>query len=352
MKSKHIAALVILVLILLIVIRLVHNKKVLNQQNQPATNSEVKIPVNVAEVKVQALDAGIQKQGTVAPFKESKILATNSGQLSDVHFELGQHVQKGQVLAAIDTRMLQLQLQKSGSNQAKLKRDLQTYTDLLNGNAATREKVDEIRQNYNDEINQGEQIRKQISDAGVRAPISGVIATKSAEQGVFVNPGAEIGSVLDLSKAKIQVYLTETEVYQVRNGAHVKISADVYPDKIFDGIITFISPQADDTHNYLVEITLNNGERNLLRSGTFVHTDFGQKSIKTMLVIPREALTASVKDATVYVVENATVHLRSIVAGIEYNGLIEVRSGLKAGDRVVVSGQINLKDGAVITISN
>lgn len=351
MKRKYIIGIIIVVLVALIVFKLASNKSTLDKKAAPAKDTLVQIPVKVAEVKEQQQQISLIKTGALAPFKEAKVLSTTGGTIQELRFNLGNHVVQGQVLAVIDTRSAQLDLQKAESNAQKLHRDLDTYTDLLKGQAATQEKVNEIRQNYLDAINQVSQIKKQIRDAAVKAPTSGIIAEKPIEQGVYANAGTQIATIVNLSEAKVQLNLTEAEVYQVKQGQQVKITTDVYPDQVFNGRISFISPQADDTHNYKVEILAENKEGSLLRSGTFVYADFSRKTTQDILLIPREALTESIKDASVYVVVNNVVHQKPVKTGIEINGMIQVTSGLKVGEVVVTSGQINLKDGTQVRIS-
>jgi len=351
MKRKYIFGLIIIVIIALIVLRLASNKRTLNKKEQPSKDTVVRIPVKAAAAKEQLEVISLVKTGAVAPFKEAKVLSTASGTIRQLRFNLGDHVSQRQILAVMDTRLIQLDLQKAETNAEKLHHDLQTYAELLQGQAATQEKVNEVRQNYLDAVNQVAQNKKQISDAAVKAPTSGVIAEKPVEEGVFANTGTQIATIVNLSQAKVQLNLTETEVYQVKTGQQVKITTDVYPDQVFNGKISFISPQADDTHNYRVEILAENKESSLLRSGTFVYADFSRKTTQYVLLIPREALTTSVKDASVYVVVNNVVHQKQVKTGVEMNGMIEVISGLKAGEVVVTSGQINLKDGTQVSIS-
>ncbi|WP_220417397.1 efflux RND transporter periplasmic adaptor subunit [Dyadobacter frigoris] len=270
-----------------------------------------------------------------------------------MRFELGDQVRQGQVLAVMDNRAAQLDFQKAESNLAKLRADLQTYTELYEGKAATKEKVNQLRQDYNDALVQVDQIKKQMSDASIKAPTSGTILVKSMEAGIFANAGSEIATIVNLSRTKVQVNLTEAEVYQVRTGQSVKITTDVYMNAVFAGKVTFISPQADVTHNYMVEIIIANPSKTPLRSGTFVYADFSQKSRQNILTIPREALTESVKNASVYVIGPGNkVALTPVQSGREMGGSIEVISGLKTGDRVVTSGQINLKNGTEVSLSN
>jgi RND family efflux transporter MFP subunit len=351
MKTKYIVLTALLVIAALIVFRLTSNKKKLDEKNKPAPATAVLIPVKAATAKEQLLEISMVKTGNLAPFKEAKALAKTGGTLLQVRFKLGDQVSEGQVLALTDTRSQQLELQKAETSVAKLRNDLNTYTELLQGKAATQEQVNNIRQDYSNAVNQAGQARKNLADASIKAPTSGIISARPVEEGVFVNAGAEIATIVNLSRAKVQVNLTEAEVYQIAQGQKVKITTDVYPGKMFAGTVTFISPQADQTHNYLVEIQIDNSQKAILRSGTFVYADFSEKTSQQVLVIPREALTESIKNASVYVVENGIARQKSIQTGAEMGGMITVTGGLKAGDQVITSGQINLKDGTQVSIS-
>jgi RND family efflux transporter MFP subunit len=351
MKRKYVIGVIVVLLVGLTAWKLVSNKKQLDERKAPKQAPAVTIPVKLAVAAEKLLEISIQKTGNLAPFKEAKVLATAGGTLLQLRCNLGDQVREGQVLGVTDTRLLQLDLQKSESNAAKLKNDLQTYTELLEGKATTQEKVNEIKQNYNDAVNQGAQLRKQIADAAIKAPTSGIIADRKVEQGMFVNAGTEIATIVNLSQAKVQVYLTEKEVYQVSQGQSVKITTDVYPGKVFTGTVQFISPQADATHSYMVEIIIHHSDKSVLRSGTFVYADFTKKTTQRMIMIPREALTESTKNATVYVEANGHVRLRPVTTGREMNGMIEITQGLQAGEKVVVSGQINLADSTAVSVS-
>jgi membrane fusion protein, multidrug efflux system len=352
MKSKYIIGIVSLLIIVLIAYKLSANKKKIDEKKNKSAETTVRIPVKVATAHEQLLELTMIKTGSVAPFKEVKALALSAGILRHVRFELGDHVTEGQVLAVMDKRTLQLDLQKAETHAAKLENDLKVYTELWLGKAATQEKVTGISKDYQDAVNQVNQVKKSIDDASIKAPISGIISVKSVEQGMYINGGGEIATVINLSKAKVAVHLTENEVYQVVQGQPVKITTDVYPDKVFSGSVSFISPQADATHNYSVEIMMNNTERSLLRSGTFVYVDFSKSTTEKILAIPREALLESTRNASVYIVSDSVVHQKAIQTGKEVNGNIQVLEGLRAGDVVVTSGQINLKEGSAVRISH
>jgi len=350
MKKTLVVSLICIIIIGFVAFRLATNKKKINERNQPVKVDNVQIPVTITSVREEVQEAGLVKTGMLAPFKEAKVLSVSSGNVVRLLFNLGDNVRQGQTLALVDTRLLELDLQKSASNVSKLERDLRTYTDLLEGNAATLEKVNDIRQDYNNALNQVEQIRRQIADGTIKAPTSGIIGSKAVEEGMFVGTGAEIASVINLSQLKVQVNVTEAEVYQITPGQKIKLTTNVYPGRVFSGKVTFISPQANEAYNYLVEITAANDEDAFLRSGTFVYADFSRKTVQKVLLIPREALIESTQNASVYAVQNGKAVLCSIKVAAAFGSNIQVIGGLEAGDQVITSGQINLKDGTLVNI--
>lgn len=352
MKSKFIIIAVCVLLAGWIAFQLASNKKKLNEKNRAAPQSAIRIPVKVALVQQLVQETSITKTGNIAPFKEAKVLVLKGGMIRKLRFELGDQVKEGQILATLDMQSLELDLQKAESNASKLKNDLKVYTELMEGKAATQEKVNDITKNYQDAVNQVEQIKKSLADASIKSPITGIVASKSAEEGMFVNGGGEIASVIALSKAKVAVSLTEREVYQITDGQSVKIKADVFPSLVFSGRVSFISPQADATNSYRVEITFDNNDRSFLRSGTVVNVNFSNDKSRSLIAIPRDALLESIQNASVYVVADSVVHRKSIQTGVEMGGNIEVIKGLTVGDVVVTAGQINLKEGSKVSVTN
>ncbi len=352
MKRTIIPAVIVAALVILIAFRLTGNKKKIDDKKNLLVQADIVVPVKVETAQMADYSTGLLKTGNIAPYKEVKALALNqSGTIKKLFINLGDRVQAGQVIAVIDNRSQVLDLQKATYHARQLKSDLQTYTELLNGNAATQEKVNSVRKDYEDALNEVSQARKSITDATIKAPASGIIAEKAVEAGMFVSAGAEIATIVDIARSKVQVRLTESEVYQIAVGQQVRITADVYPGREFHGRVNFISPQADEMHSYMTEILMDIHDAPLLRSGTFVYVRFSGKPMNNILAIPRESLTESVQNPYVYVVEGNTVHLRQIKVNGEINGKIIVTGGLNPGETVVTSGKINLQDGSKVKIS-
>lgn len=348
-KTTLIVIMSTLAIVALIGFRLASNKKKIDEKNQLPTNTNIAIPVTVASVEAGTVTQQLVKTGNLIPFKEADIMATAPGKVTRINFDLGSYVRQGSPLVQVDNRLKELSLEATNLSINKLKKDVDRYNNLLAGNAATEVQVNDVKYNYENAQNQAEQIKKQIQDATVKAPINGQVVKRTVEVGEFVNTGTVIGSIVDISRLKVEVLVNEKDVYGLRKGQSVKVTADVFPDRLFNGQISFISPQGNAEHNYPVEITLNNG--NLLKAGTFVNVDFSKTSNEKALQIPRSALVESVKNPYVYVVENGVARQRPIKVGREFGDAIEVISGLQAGDQVITTGQINLSDGAAVQIT-
>ncbi|WP_020596034.1 efflux RND transporter periplasmic adaptor subunit [Spirosoma panaciterrae] len=338
-----------LAIVALIGFRLASNKKKIDAQNKPVVNTNVAIPVTVNRVEEGTVSQQLIKTGNLIPFREATITATTAGKVTRVNFDLGTQVRQGQTLVELDNRLKELSLQATQLNIDKLKKDVNRYNTLLAGNATTEIQVNETKYNYENAVNQAEQIQKQIQDANVKAPISGQIVQKAIEPGVYITVGSTLGKVLDVARLKVDVLVNESDVYQLHKGQAVKVTADVFPGKVFNGQISYIAPQGTDEHNYPVEITISNA--NGLKAGTFVNVDFSQKSNQKALQIPRIALVESIKNPYVYVVENNVVHQRKLTVGRDFGDTIEVLSGLSVGDVVVTTGQLNLGEGKPVQIT-
>jgi len=308
------------------------------------------VSVNVTEVKEMTSAHTLHLTGTLVPTIELNIAAQTQGQITDLNVELGQFKKKGSVLATIDNRLKQLAVQSATVSLTKLKRDLERYENLYKGGSATEQQLDDARIACENAKIQLEQAQKQLDDATIIAPFSGVITQKQVEKGAFINIGSPIASIVDISKLKIKINVSETNVYEIKKGDVAKITSDIYPEKSFSGRISFISEKGDDTHNYPVEIEMPNSDKYPLKAGTFVNADITIPGKSLSLYIPREALQGSSQDARVFVAEKGKAVLRKIIVGSGTDFDLEVLSGLNKGEKVVTTGQINLSDGKSIRI--
>lgn len=341
----------ILAVVALVAFRLVSNKKVIDEKNRLPDNTGVAVAVNVAPVQSRVSQRNLSLVGTVAANQVIDVKAEVQGKLLSLNAGLGDRVRKGQTLGRIDNQLQQLAVRNAEGQLADARRNVERYKNLLEGGAATQAQYDQYELAFRNAANQLAQARKQLVNAVVTAPISGQITRKSAEAGAFLNPGSPIVTIVDVSRLKVQLNVAENDVYALQPGDPVNITTTVFPGVTYPGKITFISPAGDEAHNYPVEVSFANQAKNALKAGTYVDVTFNRRSGAPSLQIPREALVGSVKNAQVYVVgDDNLTRLRKVTLGADNGDYLEVREGLREGERVVTTGQINLADSTRVDV--
>lgn len=349
---KRIVAIIIaIVLVVLIVFRLKSNHEKINAKQNVSTDLAF-TSVDVAAVKSMQLEQDLNLVGYLDASKEIVISSEAQGTITSLNIDLGQSVAQGHTIALIDNRQKQLALKTAQLSVKKLTKDLARYKSLYQGGSATEQQVDDAQNAYDNAVVQEQLAAKQLADATVKSPISGIISKKSVERGTFVNVGNPIATIVDINQMKIKLNVSEANVYLLKQGDKASITTEVYSSASFTGKISFISPKGDEAHNYQVELLIANNGKNRLKAGTFVNVHFDLPSRAKVLCIPREALQGSIKDAQVYVAENGKAVLRHIVVSGGNDKFLEVTSGLSEGEKVVTTGQVNLTDGKAIKVNN
>lgn len=347
MKNRIISIIVILLVLVGAVFMLKRSHEKINAGKVNLISSE--ILVSVAEVGETSTGTTLSLTGTLNPYTEVVVSAQTAGQITSLNAELGQTKSKGSVIATIDNRIKELTVQTSQLNADKQKRDLARYESLFQGGTITQQQMDDAKMaNINAQI-QLEQAKKQLDDATITAPISGIITEKSVEKGAFVNMGSPVVRLLDISRLKIRMNVSESNIYKLSNGDKAEVVCEAFPGKSFTGKISYVASKGDDSHNYPVEVVISNNGK--LKAGTFANVTINLPGKGSALSIPREALLGSSKNAKVYVVKDGKAQTRNITVLGGNEKVLFITKGLAKGEQVVTAGQINLLDGIAVSIA-
>jgi len=165
----------------------------------------------------------------------------------------------------------------------------------------------------------------------------------------LIGAGSPVVEITDISKLKLTVNIPERDIQKFKLNQSISITSDQVSASI-NGKISNISVQADKSHNFKVQITVNNANK-ALRAGMYGSAVIQSDYSVANLSIPRKAIVGSLKNPQVYVVRDGKAKLVSFGIGLSEGDVIEVRSGLRAGDKIVVRGQINLRDNKNVKIA-
>lgn len=348
--KKMIIVTVIIVLVGLMFFRLKGNYDKIEAKKEISTDLNY-VNVTVTKAKSMKIDQSLSLVGCLTAYSEVEVSSEIQGTITSVKVELGQKVSNNTVIATIDDRIKKLNVNSAKLDLGKKKKDYDRYKNLFAGGTATEQDLDNAHVAYENAVIALEQAEKEFSDATIVSPSQGIITEKYIEKGNHVNIGSSIVSMIDISKLKVNLNVSETNVYQLNLGDVAEVSTSVYPDVTFKGNVNFISPKGDDSHNYKVEMVLQNSNEYPLKAGTFVKVKINLPSKGNSIYIPREALQGSISDARVYLASEGKAVLQPITIGNSNNDYLEVTSGLKEGDDVITAGFVNLENGKAIKVN-
>jgi membrane fusion protein, multidrug efflux system len=352
MKKKTIIASVTIVALLSVMTwTLASNKKVIDSRKEVKT-AQSDIAVAVASTEMKETNGDLELVGTAQPCKEVNIASESAGKIMQVNFKMGDFVTKGKVLAKIDDTYKRLAYDNAKLNFNKFKDDLNRYQVLRKGDAISDTQLRDIQLGYENAAIQLENAKKQWDDTKITAPFSGYITAQNTELGAYVNPGSIIAGIADIAELKVVLDVSETNAYELHPGQQINVTTDVHPEAKYTGKISNISPKASASHTYPVEVLISNNGKDKLKAGTYVNASVNMGKSGKALMIPREAIVSSVKDPSVYVVNGNIAKLVKINTGRSFNSNLEVVAGLSEGDKVVTNGQINLINGAKVSVIN
>jgi RND family efflux transporter MFP subunit len=347
MKHKKILTIVVIALIpIAIIIGLFVNKGKLNESEKPVDRSNIAVKVIVDTVSYKVTNNSFSVPATVITDEEGDMGVETSGKITSLNIELGTNVKKGQVVGHIDVVETQQKLEAAELSINKLSADYEREKVLAAGDATNANAVSDAKYDLDSKKLEAAQLRTQIRHANIIAPISGIVREKQKIAGEYVSTGTTVATIINTQSLKAEVNVPEGQLSYLKKGQKTTITSDVYPEKTFSGIVSFISPKGDDNHNYLVRIDIANNSSVQLKSGLYINVEFpGTSTQQKRLMIQKIALVEGVKNPFVYVYKDSIVEERKLVTGVESGNYIEIRKGLSSGELVVTSGQINLSNG-------
>jgi len=308
--------------------------------------------------------------GNVQPFITSPIYARTNGYLKKWYFDIGAHVKQGQLLAVIESPEVDQQLQQARSNllTAQANLDLASitkarYQGLLKTNAVSQQDVDNAVGTYNAnkaivEADKAavEQFSALVSFEKVYAPFDGVVTARNTDIGDLINSGSGGGVKTDLfhvaQPGTLRVYVNVPEEYS--RGTKVGMKADLslaeFPSRKFQGKLVRTAEAINmTTRTLLVEIDVANPTGTLL-TGSYAEVHLAVPAQASTFLIPVNTLIFRAQGLHVGVVKDGKVVLTPVTAGHDFGNQIEIVSGLKPDDQIIMNPPDSIVHGQQVQI--
>jgi len=195
--------------------------------------------------------------------------------------------------------------------------------------------------------------RAQLALYTVRSPLTGRVTAVTATQGTAVDPATKLLTVADLSTLQLQINVPVVSAAKVRPGEELTFTVDGLPGRTFSSTIVNMSPQADTTNGTVPAFTVIENRGLALKDGTNVKVQIVVDKRIGALTVPASAILTdadSGKKSVAVVGDDGTVHVTEVTTGLEANGQVEIVDGLKLGQKVAVTGQYGVADGAKVQV--
>jgi len=330
-----------------------------------ADNSPV-IKVKVNKVAANGNNPFLSVSGKIQASNSADLSTRMMGYVNKVHVNVGDKVRKGQLLVSINNADLQAKRAQvnAGITEAtaafnNAQKDYNRFKNLFADNSASQKEMDDMTANFEmakarlEAANQMKnEINAQFAYTNITAPFSGVVTSKTVEEGDMANPGQPLISIESPGNFEVMAMVPETEISQIKKGIMVGVLVKSI-NKTLKGKVTEVSTSAKNTGGqYLVKIDLDKTDASIL-SGMFTTVQFPveKKAKSAMVLIPTEAIVTNGQLSGVYTVSQSnTALLRWLRLGRTFGNQVEVLSGLSADEAYIVSAEGKLFNGVKISI--
>lgn len=302
------------------------------------------LPVNVVVIKSTAFSQEVTVSGTVSANEQVELKAESSGKLIDISFKEGDFVKQGQLLAKINDSEIQARLQKLKLDEKLAGDDELRKKRLLEINALS-------QQEYDIALNKLEGIRSdinltaaQIQKAEIRAPFSGRVGLRLVSPGAFVSSTTVIANLIQTDPVKIDFSIPERYSRLIKVGENItfSLSNNLFS---FTAKIYAFEPTIDPQTRSMAVRSLTSNKDGILIPGSFVKVNIAFKNLPDALLIPPQSISPELTGQKVYLLKKGKAKESMVTIGVRTGNYVEILDGIVAGDTLITTGLIQLKNG-------
>lgn len=322
-------------------------------------NNIAKEPEKVTKQKIQSVDVLIMTgrrmqnkvfaNGALMSNEEIELKSEISGKITEIHFEEGAQVKKGQLLVKINDSDLQATLKKNKAKETLAEDKEFRYRQLLEKNLTSQSEYDVAKEELNSVKADVEYEEALIAKTEIRAPFDGIIGLRSVSPGSYISPDAVIASLQSINPIKVDFSVPQKYygILKVGKSLVVKITST---GKEYQGKIYAVEPKIDPSTRTVKARAYIPNEKSELAPGAYVEINIIIEDIPDALLIPSGAVVPDISGEKVFLYKNGNAVSQNVVTGMRTEKDIQIISGIEKGDTLITSGIIQLRPGMPVEI--
>lgn len=323
--------------------------------NQAETKEEVvvRIPVATEVVERQAITSSFRTTATLEAREETDIISKANGIVEEILVEEGDWVEKGQLLAHLRDDEYRIQVAQAKAELNSIQQELKRVKDMAERDMISADAYDKLRFQADTLQARYDMAALNLAETEIRAPISGFIATRYAKLGNMISQyqPQKLFHIVALDELQGNVHLPERELQFIQVGQTAELKVSAMPGQTVMAKVDRISPVVDtQSGTFKVVLSVANPD-NALKAGMFAHVKLHYATHEDAITVPRYAVQSLDGKHSVFTVDaEGVAHKVDVELGFEDETHVEIINGVNAGEQLVVSGQANLKDAALVEV--
>jgi membrane fusion protein (multidrug efflux system) len=317
-----------------------------------ATKTEETVPVTVAPVIFRPTAQVLKFVGTLFGNEEVTLSSEVDGQIETLHADLGDPVQREEVLLEIEDDNLRARLREIEATLAKARTDEKRGRELAAAKVISPQEYEAMQTALAVGEAQRDTLNVLLRDTSVRSPLSGYVARRHVSVGEYVRAGTPLFDLVADQPLKLRGDVPERFAGDLAVEQKVQIRVDAYPDAVFRGTLARISPTANrENRSITVEALIENADRKL-KPGFFANAGIVTRSDSEAMVVPETAVLNFAGVTKLFVIRDGMAYERKVRTGTrDAQGLVEILEGVNPAEEVATSGLAKLANGTPVVVN-
>jgi membrane fusion protein, multidrug efflux system len=289
----------------------------------------------------------VNSTGTLRPDEEVDLSFETSGKIIRIYFTEGARVKKGELLAKMNDRPLQAQLEKLQVQLKMAESKEFRQKSLLDRDAISKESYDQILtdvQSLQADINL---VKARISETELRAPFDGVIGLRYLSEGSYATSSTKIVRLVKTSPLKIEFSVSEKYTPELKIGYPITFKVN---EDVFNASVYAIDPKIDINTRTIVLRALYPNKNEELKPGRYAGVTLELSKIENAISIPTEAVISEMEGEKAFVYKKGRARSVNIIIGLRTESKVQIKEGLNLGDTLLITGIMQLRQGLPVVL--
>ncbi len=303
------------------------------------------MPVDVDTARIRSVVDAVRATGRIEAVQAVELRSDEQGRVTALMFREGEFVAKGAALLRVDAAMLRAQAERADADRDLARQQLDRVRRLREQNAAAPADLERAEANARSAAAALAVLQLQIARSTVRAPFAGVVGQRFVSVGDYVTPASRLLTLQTVDPQRAVIEVPERHAVALRSGQTVEFTVAAEPGRAFRARVDFIDPVVQPTNRTIMVKGLAPNPDRILRPGMFIEARLATATRANAIVVPEDAVQPLRTANIVWVVDKGKATRRVVQLGARSQGVVEIASGITAGELVVVGGLERMGEG-------